>query len=61
MLDQFKLIKLNFPHVSYATCVELQVLIKEMVDYEIPTQEQWKVIEKISKTKYKVHHEGWLM
>ena len=39
MLDQFQLIKSNLHHVSYATCVELEVLIKEMVDYEIPTQE----------------------
>ena len=39
MLDQFQLIKSKLTHVSYATCVELEVLIKEMVDYEMPTHE----------------------
>ena len=58
MLDPFQLIKPNFLHVSYATCVKLEVLTKEMMDYEIPTQEQCKVVEKFGKIKYKYHHEG---
>ena len=39
MLDQFQLTKSKFPHVSCATCVDLELLIKEMVDYEMPTHE----------------------
>ena len=32
ILDQFQLIKLNLPPISYVTCVELEVLIKDMAE-----------------------------
>ena len=54
ILDRFQMIKSNLPPMYYATCVELDILTKEMVDYDIPSQEQWNIIEKFDKSKYKL-------
>ena len=55
ILDQFQMIKSNLPPMSYENCVELDILTKEMVDYDIPSQEQCNIIEKFDKSKYKIH------
>ena len=52
ILDQFKVIKSNFPPISFSSCVELKVLVKEMMEYEIPPQNCWDQIDKFGKMKY---------
>jgi hypothetical protein len=37
ILNKFKTVKVNVPIMSYATCIDLEILIKEMMDYEIPS------------------------
>lgn len=53
ILTQFKEMKAWIPPISYASFIELEVLIKDMVDYDIPSQNQWKEIYKLRNTKYK--------
>jgi hypothetical protein len=36
IFNQFKEVNLGFPVMSYASCIELKILIKEMTDYDIP-------------------------
>lgn len=52
ILNQFKEIKARLPPISYASCIELEVLIKEMLDYEIPSKNQWKEIYRLGNMKY---------
>jgi hypothetical protein len=40
ILNQFKIVKIGLPTMSYATCIDLEILIKEMMDYEIPSDSQ---------------------
>ena len=51
ILNQFKTVKTGLPTMSYATCIDLEILIKEMMDYEIPSDSQWKEIVWLGKTK----------
>ena len=51
ILNRFKTVKVNMHIMSYATCIELEILIKEMMDYEIPSDSQWKEIMRLGKTK----------
>jgi hypothetical protein len=51
ILNQFNTIKLGLPFMSYATCIDLEILMKEMTSYEIPSQLQWKEIVTLGKTK----------
>jgi hypothetical protein len=37
ILNQFKTIKIGLPTMTYASCIDLEILIKEMMDYEIPS------------------------
>ena len=37
--------------------VELRVLAKDMASLELPTVDEWKIVEKYGKTKYKLR--GW--
>jgi len=30
------------PPMSYTQCIELEILLKEMSDYDMLTEEQWK-------------------
>ena len=55
IFDQFLITEINFPPISYTSYVKLESLIKEMVDYSILNQDQWKVVEKFGKTKYRLH------
>jgi hypothetical protein len=54
ILNKFKMVKVNVPTMSYATCIDLEILIKEMMDYEIPSDGQWKELVWLGKTKYNV-------
>ena len=47
--SHFKEIKVGLPPISYVSCIELEVLIKEMMDYDIPCQDQWKEVERLGK------------
>jgi hypothetical protein len=51
ILNQFKTVKIGLPTMTYATCIDLEILIKEMMDYEIPSDLQWKEIVRLGKTK----------
>jgi hypothetical protein len=51
ILNQFKIVKIGLPIMSYATCIDLDILIKEMMDYDIPSDSQWKEIVWLGKTK----------
>ena len=37
ILNKFKKVKVGMPTMSYSTCIDLEILIKEMMDYEIPS------------------------
>ena len=37
ILNKFKIIKLGLPFMSYVSCINLEILIKEMMDYDIPS------------------------
>jgi hypothetical protein len=51
ILNQFKIVKIGLPTMSYATCIDLEILIKEMMDYDISYDSQWKEIMWLGKTK----------
>jgi hypothetical protein len=51
ILNQLKIVKTMLPTMSYATYIDLEILIKEMMDYEIPFDSQWKEIVWLGRTK----------
>jgi hypothetical protein len=51
ILNQFKTVKTGLSIMSYAMCIELDILIKEMMDYETPSDSQWKEIVWLGKMK----------
>jgi hypothetical protein len=51
ILNQFKMVKIGLPTMSYTTCIDLEILIKETMDYEIPSNSQWKEIVWLGRTK----------
>jgi hypothetical protein len=54
ILNKFKTVKVSVPTMSYVTCINLETLIKEMMDYEIPYDAQWKELMRLGKTKYNI-------
>ena len=51
ILNQCKAVKVGLPVMTYASCIDLEILIKEMIDYDIPSDLQWKEIVRLGKTK----------
>jgi hypothetical protein len=51
ILNKLKIVKVGMPTMSYATCIDLEILIKEMMDCEIPSDSQWKEIVCLGETK----------
>ena len=51
VLNQFQLIKSTMPPISYVSCVELEFLSREMMDYEIPFRIFWIEIKICSNLK----------
>jgi hypothetical protein len=51
ILNQFKAVKVVLLVMAYASCIDLEILIKEMMDYDIPSDLQWKEIVRLGKTK----------
>ena len=41
--------------MSYETYMDLEVSIREMIEYDIPRAEQWRAVEIFGKTKYIFH------
>ena len=55
ILQKFLIIRRGFPMVSYEAYMDLEVSIQEMIEYDIPSTEQWRSIEIFGKTKYILH------
>jgi hypothetical protein len=51
ILNQFKTVNIGLPIMMYASCIDLEILIKEMMDYDIPFELQWKEIVQLGRTK----------
>ena len=51
VLNQFQLIKSTLPPISYVSRVELQLLSREMMDYEIYSIIFWTKIERFGNLK----------
>jgi hypothetical protein len=51
ILNKFKEFKLGFPVMSYDSCIDLENLIKEMTDYDIAYDLQWKEIVRLGRKK----------
>ena len=50
ILYQFKKVNIRLLAMVYASCIDLEILIKEMMDYDIPSELQWKEIVRMGKT-----------
>ena len=55
ILQKFLIIRRGLPKISYEAYMELEVSIQEMMEYDTPSVEQWKAIERFGKTKYILH------
>jgi hypothetical protein len=51
ILSQFKAVKMGLEVMSYSFCIDLEILIKKMKDFDIPYDLQWKGIIRMGKTK----------
>lgn len=51
VLGQFQVIKSNLSPICFTSCIELQVSLREMVGYEIPSQNYWNQVEKYGRMK----------
>ena len=58
ILDQFQIIKEALPPISFSSYVELEVLWREMVNFELPLQKQWNEVKTFVKMKYKVYNDA---
>ena len=50
ILNQFKTMKIGLPVMTYASCIDQEILIKQMMDYYIPSDLQGKEIVRLGKT-----------
>ena len=55
ILQKFAIIRSRLPRKSYEAYMELEVAIREMMECDTPSLEQWKVVERFGKTKYILH------
>ena len=55
VLQKFLIIRRGLPTVSYEAYVDLEVSIREMIEYDTPNGEQWRIVERYKKTKYILH------
>ena len=55
ILQKFLIIRGGLPKMSYEAYMELEVSIWEMIEYDIPSTEQWRSIERFKKMKYILH------
>ena len=55
ILQKFLIVRGGLPTVSYEAYMDLEVSIREMIEYDIPSMEQWRAVEIFGKTKYILH------
>ena len=55
ILQKFAIIRSRLPKKSYEAYMELEVSIREMMECDTPSLEQWKAVEWFGKTKYILH------
>ena len=55
ILQKFLIIRRGLPKISFEAYMELEVSIWEMMEYDTPSAEKWKAIERFGKTKYILH------
>ena len=55
ILQKFLIVRGGLPTVSYEAYVDLEVSIREMTEYNIPSEKQWRTTERFGKTKYILH------
>ena len=55
ILQKFAIIRSRLPKKSYEAYMELEVAIREMMECDTPSSEQWKAVERFGKTKYILH------
>ena len=51
ILSRLKYIRRSLPPISFSNCVELEVLVREMQAYNVPSKAQSMEIDKFSKLK----------
>ena len=51
ILSQIQKMRKDLPLVSYANCINLEVMTMEMQSYDLPSNAQWHEIDKFSKMK----------
>ena len=55
ILQKFMIFIKGLPKVSYEAYMELEVSIREMMECDTPSAEQWKAVERFGKMKYILH------
>ena len=55
MLFDFKAICTKLSEFFYAENMELSVMEKEMISLDLPTTNQWKLVDNYGKSKYRLH------
>ena len=55
ILQKFLIIRRGLPKISYESYMEMEVSIRKMIEYDIPSTEQWRAIERFGKMKYILH------
>ena len=51
ILSQIQKIRKSLPPMSYTDCINMEVMTMEMHSYDLPSESQWKEIDKFSKMK----------
>ena len=52
ILQKFVAIRARLPKKSYEAYMELEVAIREMIESDTPSSEQWKAVERFGRTRY---------
>ena len=55
MLFDFKSICTKLLELSYAENMELSIMAKEMISLDMPTTDQWKLVDNYGKSKHNLH------
>ena len=55
ILQKFLIVRGGLTTMSYETYMDLEVSIREMIEYDIPSAEQWRAMERFGKTNYILH------
>lgn len=54
ILHQLRNLREFLPPMFYTQCIELEILLKEMSDYEMLINDQWKHVERLGRSKYNI-------